>query len=70
MVTAQFQRLSADERGVLEAAAVAGVSFAPGIVARALGRDPEEVESVLQQMARSRLFLDDAGRVEDGSAMR
>ena len=68
MVTAQFQGLSADERGILEAAAVAGVSFAPGIVARALDRDAEEVEAVSEQMARSRQFLNVASRSEDGGS--
>jgi predicted ATPase len=71
MVTAQFQRLSADERSILEAAAVAGVSFAPWTVARALGRDPEDVDAVAQQMARSRLFICVASRAEDrGSGKR
>ena len=71
MVTAQFQRLGADERSVLEAAAVSGVSFAPWTVARALGREAEDVEALSQQMARSRLFLNVASRAEDsGSGTR
>lgn len=68
MVTAQFQSLSAEERSVLEAASVAGVSFAPWTVARALGRDAEEVEAVSQRMVRARLFLNAAGRTEDSGS--
>ena len=62
MVTAQFQRLTADARSVLEVASVAGVSFAPGTVAQALGRDVEDVEAIAQCLVRSRLFLTFANR--------
>ena len=57
MVTLQFQSLSAQEQSVLEAASVIGVSFAPATVARALGRDAEEVDAVAQRMARAHFFL-------------
>ena len=42
MVTAQFHGLSADERSVLEAASVVGVTFTPAAVAHALGRAAED----------------------------
>ena len=70
MVTVQFQNLDPDERAVLEAASVAGVSFAPGMVARALGKDVEEVETIAQRMVRSHRFLIAAGRAEDRAAAR
>jgi predicted ATPase len=66
LVTAQLQSLGADERAVLEAASVAGVTFAPRIVARALGRDAEDVEAVAQHLARAHLFVTLAGRAENG----
>src|SRR5262249_9689788 len=57
MFTAQFQRLTADQRAVLEAASAAGPSFAPWTVARALDRDVEHVEGAAQSMSSSHLFL-------------
>ena len=71
MVTAQFQSLSADEQSLLETASVVGASFDPAMVARALGRDAEEVDAVLQRMAGGHLFLNPAGAAGDrGSAAR
>jgi hypothetical protein len=49
---------------------VAGVSFAARTVARALGRDVEEVETIAQRMVRSHRFLIAAGRTEDRAAAR
>jgi DNA-binding winged helix-turn-helix (wHTH) protein/tetratricopeptide (TPR) repeat protein len=70
MFGAQLQSVSADERAVLEAASVAGVVFAPWTVGRALGRDVEDVETKVQHMARSHLFLNTAGRAEDSGQAR
>ena len=70
MVTAQFARLGPDERGVLEAASVAGLSFVPATIARALGRDPEDVEGVAQQLARTFVFLSAVGGEGAGSPAR
>jgi predicted ATPase len=70
MVTVQFHRLDPDERAVLEAASVAGVSFAPWMAARALGRDVEDVETIAQRMVRSHRFLIAVGRAEDRAAAR
>src|SRR5262249_38747601 len=68
MFTAQFNHLGADERAVLEAASVAGVSSMPWTVARAIGRDADEVEGVAQRLVRSNLFLNVAPRAEDRGA--
>ena len=65
MITAQFESLNPAEQAVLEAASVAGVNFAPPAVARALGRDAEDVEGVAQHMVRAHLFLNAAGGAED-----
>ena len=71
MVTAQFESRTSDERALLEAASVVGVNFAPSTVARALGRDAEDVESAAQHLARAHLFLNVAGGAEDrGPATR
>jgi len=65
MVTTQFESRTSDERALLEAASVVGVSFSPSTVARALGRDAEEVESAAQHLARAHRFLNIAGGAED-----
>jgi len=65
MVTSQFQRLSAQEQSVLETASVIGVSFTPATLARALGRDAEEVDAVSQRMARAHFFLSLGGASGD-----
>jgi DNA-binding winged helix-turn-helix (wHTH) protein len=71
MVTAQFQALTADERRMLEAASVLGVTFAPSLVARALGHDAEDVDAMSQYMARGHHFLTIVDRVEErGPATR
>ncbi|HEY7205006.1 MAG TPA: AAA family ATPase [Methylomirabilota bacterium] len=70
MVTVQFQGLDPDERIVLEAASVAGVTFAPWAVARALGRDLEAVEDIAHRMVRSHRFLIAAGRADARGAAR
>ena len=71
MINAQFESLSPDDRAVLEAASVVGVNFVPSAVARALGRDAEDVERAAQHLARAHLFLNVAGGVEDrGPAAR
>src|SRR5215475_3664833 len=57
MFTAQLESLTGDERAVLEAASVAGLSFAPWAAARALGRDAEDAETMALHMVRSHLFL-------------
>jgi len=51
MVTVQFHSLDPDERAVLEAASVAGVSFAPWMVGRALWEHLREAVRALDQRA-------------------
>jgi DNA-binding winged helix-turn-helix (wHTH) protein/tetratricopeptide (TPR) repeat protein len=71
MVTAQFQALKAEEQSILEAASAIGVTFAPAMVGRVLGRDPEMVDAVARQMVRGRLFLTVVDRSDDrGPATR
>lgn len=70
MVALQFHGLGSDERTVLEAASVAGVTFAPWTVARAVGRDVEAVEAIAQQLVRSQLFLTVPGHAEDHASVR
>jgi len=70
MIAEQFQRLPDDERSLLEAASVAGVDFEAATVARAVGRDAEEVEALAERMARSRLFLSIVRGAEDGEGAR
>jgi DNA-binding winged helix-turn-helix (wHTH) protein len=70
MVLAQFQRLGGDERSVLEAASVVGVNFAPSLVARALGREAEDVDAAAQHMTRAHLFLNIADDEARGPGTR
>jgi DNA-binding winged helix-turn-helix (wHTH) protein/tetratricopeptide (TPR) repeat protein len=70
MIAEQFQRLPDDERSLLEAASVAGIDFEADTVARAMGRDAEEVEALAERMARSRLFLSIVRRAADGEGAR
>ena len=67
MFTAQFQRLAAEEREILEAGSVVGMGFAARAVARALGRDVDGVEAVTERLVRSRLFLN-AASLPDAAA--
>lgn len=71
MVTAQFHGLSPDERAVLEAASVVGVTFTSPAVAHALGQAAEDVDAMTQRMVRAHLFVNAADRGEDhGPAAR
>jgi tetratricopeptide (TPR) repeat protein len=56
-ITLQFQGLDAGERAILEAASVVGVSFAPQLVAQALGGDGEDVEDVCRRRLQSLLLV-------------
>ena len=58
MIAAQARRLSAGDRDVLEAASVAGMKVDTDILARAIARDPEEVEEVARRMVWPHRFLD------------
>jgi tetratricopeptide (TPR) repeat protein len=64
MIALDLRHLTADERQIVETGAVAGVAFAPEIVAAALDRDPEGVAATCDRLARSRLLLDTVVRHE------
>jgi DNA-binding winged helix-turn-helix (wHTH) protein len=66
----QIDRLSDDERHVLEAASVAGVDFAAAAVAFAIEADPVRVEDTCDSLSRRHSFLRPAGTSEwaDGTA--
>ena len=61
MIELQLERLTADERQVLEAGAVAGVECSGAAVAAALGEDVVRAERVCEDLARRQLFLAAAG---------
>ena len=61
MIVSEARRLSAGDRDVLEAASVAGLKIDPAILARAIGRDPEEVEEAARRMVWPHRFLDVLG---------
>ena len=57
LVDHQLERLSEEERRVLEAASVAGLEFSAGWVAAAMDTDVLEVEGCCEALARRHLFL-------------
>ncbi|MGH8569638.1 MAG: ATP-binding protein, partial [Gammaproteobacteria bacterium] len=57
LIDHQFDRLSEEERGVLEAASVAGREFSAALVAAALDTDVLLVEGCCEALARRHLFL-------------
>jgi DNA-binding winged helix-turn-helix (wHTH) protein/tetratricopeptide (TPR) repeat protein len=58
LIDHQLDRLSQEERGVLEAASVAGMEFSAAWIAAALDTDVLEVEGCCEALACRRLFLD------------
>jgi predicted ATPase len=69
LIALQLDRLSQEERGVLEAASVAGMEFSAAWVAAALETDVLEVEGCCEALACRRLFLD-SGKGPTGSERR
>lgn len=71
-ISAQIDRLSTNERILLEAASVAGMSFTLSVVATVTGISLQEAESTLTSMTRRQRFirrsdvLNSAGRVLSG----
>ncbi|MCI4680784.1 AAA family ATPase [Rhodoblastus acidophilus] len=61
MITRQIDRLTADERGLLEVASAAGVTFSALLLAGALDRDVLEVEQICEELARSGRLVASAG---------
>jgi len=70
LIEARIERLSADERKVLEAASVAGAAFVATITAAAANLDPEYFEDLCDGLSRRKLIVRAAGvhRFPDGSA--
>lgn len=70
MLEREIERLCPLERGVLEAASVAGSPFSVATIATALGRDVMEVEDVCVRWARRGHFVHNAGveRLADGTS--
>ena len=58
------------ERAILEAASVVGVTFAPQLVAQALGGDGEDVEDVCRHRLQSHLLLKVGGRLSNVNVSR
>jgi DNA-binding SARP family transcriptional activator len=56
-VRSRLQATADDDRSLLEAAGVAGTTFAAALVARAVDRDPDDVEQRLDALARARVFI-------------
>ena len=64
MITHQLDRLTEDERQLLEVASVAGVDFSAALVAAGLARDPLETEQTLEALARKDRTLVASGAAE------
>ncbi len=64
MIEQQVERLSAEERRVLEAASVASVGFSAAVVAAGVGTEPDAVEEHCRGLARREQFLRLAGTKE------
>jgi predicted ATPase len=64
MITHQMDRLTEDERQLLEAASVAGSEFAAALVAAGLSRDALETEQMLEALARKDRTLASFGVAE------
>jgi len=65
----QIQRLTADERQLLEAASVAGPAFSAAAVAAALAIAVADVERVFDSLARRHQFVSRSGIVETGGTL-
>jgi predicted ATPase/DNA-binding winged helix-turn-helix (wHTH) protein len=69
LIEARIERLSADERKVLEAASVTGAAFLATVSARAANLNPEQFEDSCDSLARRKQVVRFAGthRFPDGS---
>lgn len=73
LIERQFERLSAEDRHLLEAASVAGVAFSAAAVAAVLDAEPQAVDERCLEMARANDFLlipGEAGDTRTGSRYR
>jgi DNA-binding winged helix-turn-helix (wHTH) protein len=69
MIEAQIDRLTIEEQRTLEAASVAGASFAANVVARAMNVDAELLEELFERLSRRSRIVRAAGphQFPDGS---
>ena len=58
LIDTQIDRLSAFDQRIVETAAVAGLTFAAGVVAHALDADVDAVDSACESLANERRFLE------------
>lgn len=64
MVQLKIDRLSEDDRKILLIAAVGGVQFDSAVIAKALDREPADVEEQLQELEQRHGFVRSAGEGE------
>jgi DNA-binding winged helix-turn-helix (wHTH) protein/tetratricopeptide (TPR) repeat protein len=57
MIDRQMDRLSAEEKAILESASVCGVESRPDWIASVMGADPIDVEEKCESLVRRKLFL-------------
>ena len=69
MIEKQFDRLSAEEQAILEAASIAGQDFSPIAVEAGVGGEPGRAEVACERLAARGQFLrpSGAGRLPDGT---
>jgi DNA-binding winged helix-turn-helix (wHTH) protein len=67
MIASKFRGLGAGDRALLEAASVAGMDFHTHILARAIARDPEEVDAAAQLMVWPHRILNGSSGPGDGA---
>ena len=61
LIDVQIDRLRAFEQRIVEVAAIAGMTFAAGVVAHALEADADDVDSACESLANERRLLRYAG---------
>jgi predicted ATPase len=64
LIAQQVERLTAEQRQVLEGASVAGAEFVVAAVAAALKQDMDEVEAACEEIAGQGHFLEERGIAE------
>ena len=64
LIAQQVERLSEEQRQVLEGASVAGAEFAVAAVAAALKQEMDEVETICEEVAGQGHFLEERGIAE------
>src|SRR4030095_6180790 len=72
MIDAQIERLSAEERGVLDVGSIVGVMFSTSLIGAAMGIAAEHLEQICDAIAQRHQFVRAAGwqRHLDGRVCR